>query len=90
MNTNPCQATNGVGQSEEERASCPISRGGEAFLLSSVEPSERFSRLLVSPVEWPEEVTFHDAKQPLGIGEPQNRRPAAVERTAAMGLLLYI
>lgn len=38
---------------------------------------------------WPVEVTFHDAKQHLGIGEPQNRTPAAVERTAATGFLLY-
>lgn len=38
---------------------------------------------------WAIEVTFHDAKNHLGIGEPQNRTTAAARRTAATGFLLY-
>lgn len=38
---------------------------------------------------WPAEVTFHDAKQHLGVGEPQNRTRQAAQRTAATGFLLY-
>lgn len=38
---------------------------------------------------WPLEVAFHDAKQFLGLEDPQNRVAAAVERTTPMALLLY-
>jgi hypothetical protein len=38
---------------------------------------------------WPIEVMFHDAKQHLGIDEPQNRTPRAACRTAPVGFLLY-
>jgi hypothetical protein len=38
---------------------------------------------------WPIEVTFHDAKQHLGVDEPQNRTLSAVRRTAPLGFLLY-
>jgi len=38
---------------------------------------------------WGIEVMFHEVKDHLGIGEPQNRVEQAVERTAATGFLLY-
>lgn len=38
---------------------------------------------------WTIEVTFHDTKTHLGIGEPQNRTTLAARRTAATGFLLY-
>lgn len=63
-------------------------RGREVFYSTETDASVE-AILRRYSWRWPEEVTFHDAKQHLGIGEPQNRRPAAVERTAAMGLLLY-
>jgi hypothetical protein len=38
---------------------------------------------------WAIEVTFENAKQLLGLADPANRKPKAVERTAPMALLLY-
>lgn len=38
---------------------------------------------------WSIEVMFHDAKQHLGVGEPQNRTRQAAQRTATTGFLLY-
>ena len=38
---------------------------------------------------WSLEVTFHDAKQHLGLEQPQNWSRRAVERTAPVALLLY-
>ena len=38
---------------------------------------------------WPVEITFHDSKQHLGLGEAENRKPQAVRRTVPTGLLLY-
>ena len=38
---------------------------------------------------WPLEQTFRDAKQKLGIEDPQTQLPAAVRRSAPFGLLLY-
>lgn len=38
---------------------------------------------------WSIEVTFENSKQFLGLDEPANRRPKAVERTAPMALVLY-
>lgn len=38
---------------------------------------------------WPIEVTFHDSKQHLGLGEAENRKTKAVRRTVPTGLLLY-
>lgn len=38
---------------------------------------------------WPVEVTFHDAKQHLGVDQPQNRTRLAARRTAPTGFLLY-
>ncbi len=38
---------------------------------------------------WAIEVTHHDAKQFLGLEDPANRVPMAVERTAPMAMFLY-
>lgn len=38
---------------------------------------------------WSIEVTFEQSKQLLGLEDPANRKPLAVERTAPMALLLY-
>jgi len=38
---------------------------------------------------WAIEVTHHDAKQYLGLEDPANRVPLAVERTAPMAMFLY-
>jgi len=40
-------------------------------------------------MRWPLEVTFYNAKQCLGLEDPQNRTPAAVKRTAPLALHLY-
>jgi SRSO17 transposase len=40
-------------------------------------------------LRWPLEVTFHDAKQLLGLEDPQNRAPMATQRTAPFALLVY-
>jgi hypothetical protein len=38
---------------------------------------------------WSIEATFQEAKQHLGLQQPQSRKPKAVERTAPTGLFLY-
>jgi hypothetical protein len=38
---------------------------------------------------WAIEVTHHDAKQYLGLEDPANRLPQAVQRTAPMAMFLY-
>lgn len=38
---------------------------------------------------WSIEVTHHDAKQYLGLEDPANRLPMAVERTAPLAMFLY-
>jgi hypothetical protein len=38
---------------------------------------------------WPLEVAFYNAKQFLGLEDPQNRTPKAVQRTAPLALYLY-
>lgn len=38
---------------------------------------------------WSIEVTHHDAKQLLGLDDPANRVPLAVQRTAPMAMFLY-
>jgi hypothetical protein len=38
---------------------------------------------------WTLEVTFHDAKQPLGFEQPQQQAKAAVERTAPLAFVVY-
>src|ERR1700756_3011579 len=38
---------------------------------------------------WAIEVTFENCKQLLGLEDPANRKPRAIERTAPMALVLY-
>jgi len=38
---------------------------------------------------WPLEVAFYNAKQHLGMEDPQNRKPLAVQRTAPLALCLH-
>ena len=40
-------------------------------------------------MRWPLEVTFYNAKQCLGLEDPQNRTPMAVQRIAPLALYLY-
>jgi len=40
-------------------------------------------------MRWPLEVTFYNTKQCLGLEDPQNRTPRAVQRTAPLALYLY-
>jgi hypothetical protein len=40
-------------------------------------------------MRWPLEVAFYNAKQFLGLEDPQNRTPQAVRRTAPMALYLH-
>ncbi len=40
-------------------------------------------------LRWPLEVTFYNAKQFLGLEDPQNRTPKAVQRTAPLALYLH-
>jgi hypothetical protein len=40
-------------------------------------------------MRWPLEVAFYNAKQFLGLEDPQNRTPEAVQRTAPMALYLH-
>lgn len=44
---------------------------------------ERFAQ------RWPLEVAFYNAKQHLGMEDPQNRTPLAVQRTAPLALYLH-
>ena len=40
-------------------------------------------------MRWPLEVAFYNAKQFLGLEDPQNRTPQAVQRTAPLALYLH-
>ncbi len=40
-------------------------------------------------MRWPLEVAFYNAKQFLGLQDPQNRTPSAVQRTAPLALYLH-
>lgn len=40
-------------------------------------------------MRWPLEVAFYNAKQYLGLEDPQNRTPRAVQRTAPLALYLH-
>lgn len=63
-------------------------RGREVF-YSTETNAEAEQILLWFSWRWPIEVTFHDSKQHLGLGEAENRKPKAVRRTVPTGLLLY-
>jgi hypothetical protein len=63
-------------------------RKDDCFFTTDVRVSpkallERFA------ARWPLEVTFYNAKQCLGLEDPQNRTPKAVQRTAPLALHLY-
>ena len=45
--------------------------------------------LSIYSFRWAIEVTHHDAKQLLGLEDPANRVPLAVQRTAPMAMFLY-
>jgi hypothetical protein len=51
--------------------------------ISPAEVVESYSR------RWPLERTFQDAKQKLGIEDPQTQLPGSVRRSAPLGLLVY-
>ena len=63
-------------------------RGREVF-YSTEHTAEPEQILRWFSWRWPVEVTFHDSKQHLGLGEAENRKPKAVRRTVPTGLLLY-
>ena len=63
-------------------------RGREVF-YSTESSAEAEQILRWFSWRWPIEVTFHDSKQNLGLGEAENRKPKAVRRTVPTGLLLY-
>ncbi len=63
-------------------------RGREVF-YSTESSAEAEQILRWFSWRWPIEVTFHDTKQHLGLGEAENRKPKAVRRTVPTGLLLY-
>jgi hypothetical protein len=45
--------------------------------------------LALFAMRWPLEVAFYNAKQFLGLEDPQNRTPQAVQRTAPLALYLH-
>lgn len=63
-------------------------RGTEAFYTTDL-GADAETVLRRYSWRWSIEVTFHDAKQHLGIEEPQNRTRPAAQRTAPTALLLY-
>lgn len=63
-------------------------RGREVF-YSTESSAEAEQILRWFSWRWPIEVTFHDSKQHLGLGEAENRKPLAVRRTVPTGLLMY-
>jgi len=63
-------------------------RGREAF-YSTVTSAASEQILRRFSWRWPIEVTNHDTKQHLGLGEAENRQVKAVRRTVPTGLLLY-
>ena len=63
-------------------------RGREVFHSTEIDAAA--SRILLwFSWRWPIEVTFHDSKQHLGLGEAENRKTKAVRRTVPTGLLMY-
>ena len=67
-------------------------RGVEAFYAApaaDAEAADSETILRRYSWRWSIEVTFRDAKQRLGIAQPQNRTTKAARRTAATGFLLY-
>jgi SRSO17 transposase len=63
-------------------------RGREVFYSTEID-AEAQQILGWFSWRWPIEVTFHDSKQHLGLGEAENRKTKAVRRTVPTGLLMY-
>jgi hypothetical protein len=63
-------------------------RGREVFYSTETD-AEATQILEWFSWRWPIEVTFHDSKQHLGLGEAENRKTKAVRRTVPTGLLMY-
>jgi len=63
-------------------------RGREVFYSTETDATAIMILLWFS-WRWPIEVTFHDSKQHLGLGEAENRKTRAVRRTVPTGLLMY-
>ena len=63
-------------------------RGREVFDSTQTDAAATMILLWFS-WRWPIEVTFHDSKQHLGLGEAENRKTKAVRRTVPTGLLMY-
>jgi hypothetical protein len=63
-------------------------RRDEAFFCTDPAADARFI-VEAYARRWCLEVTFHDAKQFLGFGDPQCQTPRAVQRTAPVAFLVY-
>ena len=63
-------------------------RTDEAFFCTDVAADTTFI-LQAYARRWTLEVAFHDAKQFLGLEDPQGQTPQAVRRTAPLALLVY-
>jgi hypothetical protein len=63
-------------------------RRDDCFFTTDLTLSPR-AILELFALRWPLEVTFYNAKQFLGMEDPQNRTPLAVQRTAPLALYLY-
>jgi hypothetical protein len=66
-----------TGRRQDEAFFCTDRDATDAFIL------EGYAR------RWTLEVTFHDAKQHLGLADPQAQAPSAVRRTAPLAGLVY-
>jgi hypothetical protein len=66
-----------TGRRQDEAFFCTDTGAAEAFIL------EGYAR------RWTLEVTFHDAKQHLGLADPQSQAARAVRRTAPFAFLVY-
>ena len=63
-------------------------RKDDCFFTTDLTLSPRAILELIA-MRWPLEVAFYNAKQFLGLEDPQNRTPQAVQRTAPMALYLH-
>ena len=63
---------------------------GVSFALVSTDLTTPAATLVERYADrWPIEVTFHDTKQHLGLGQTRNRTQRAVERTIPFGLITF-
>ena len=63
-------------------------RKDDCFFSTDLSLSAR-AILELFAMRWPLEVAFYNAKQFLGLQDPQNRTPLAVQRTAPLALYLH-